>query len=132
MRQRNLYLFLCVFLLASCSLSVLHNKKLEQSIHSSIKKEGKVDLKEAADFDWDIAHLFHPYTPQSQINEQIGFTYKDPSGIKSSDDIYLLVFVHDHKVVQYVELSREFGDPIHEINEPLTPSDASFEVKRVN
>jgi hypothetical protein len=127
-----LSLFFGLIFITGCSLGVLHNKKLEESIHSAMKENGKVKLNEAADFDWDTAHLFHPYTTQSEINDKLGFTFKDPSDIKKRDDIYLLVFVHDHKVVQYVELSREFGDPVHENNETLTPSDAVFDVKRVN
>jgi hypothetical protein len=132
LKNKNLFPLLILILLVGCSLGVLHNKKLEQSIHSAMKEDGKVDLDKVAEFNWDTAHLFHPYTTQSEINKELGFTFKDPSGIKSRDDIHLLVFVHDHKVIQYVEISREYGDPILEDGATLTPSNAVFEVKRIN
>jgi hypothetical protein len=97
-----------------------------------MKDEGKLDLNNVADFDWDTAHLFQPYTPQSMINEELGFTFKDPSDIKIRDDIFLLVFVHDHKAVQYVEVSRKYGELIPKSHETITPSNALFDVKRMN
>ncbi len=131
MRNKNLFVF-SLLLLTSCSFGVDRNKNLEQSIHSAMKDEGKLNLSKVAEFEWDEAHLFPPYTSQSEINKQLGFTFKDPSSIKSRDDIFLLLFVDNQKVVQYVEVSREYGELIPKNHKPLTPSSASLEVKRVH
>ncbi|MFG6494841.1 hypothetical protein P8610_05745 [Fictibacillus sp. UD] len=131
MKNKILIVF-SVLLLSSCSFGAMHNKNLEQSIHSVMKDEGNLNLNKVAEFEWDEAHLFPPYTLQSDINKQLGFTFKDPSSIKSRDDIFLLLFVDNQKVVQYVKVSRKYGELIPKNYQPLTPSSASFEVKRVN
>ncbi|KZE69051.1 hypothetical protein AWM68_01940 [Fictibacillus phosphorivorans] len=131
MKNKILIVF-SVLLLSSCSFGAMHNKNLEQSIHSVMKDEGKLNLNKIAEFEWDEAHLFPPYTSQSEINKQLGFTFKDPSGMKSRDDIFLLLFLDNHKVVQYVEVSREYGELIPKNHQPVTPSSSSFKVKRVN
>jgi hypothetical protein len=128
--RKLLPLFFSLSLLVSCSLGVRHNQDLEQSIQSAQKKDSKVNLNELTDFTWDKAYLFPPYTPQATINEKLGFTFNDPSDIKNRDDIYLLIFVKEEKVVQYAEVSRKYGELIPK-KEIITPSHATLKVTRM-
>ncbi|WNB91011.1 hypothetical protein [Bacillus sp. NEB1478] len=128
--RRLLLLLFSLTLLMSCSVGVRHNQNLEQSILSAQKKDTKVDLNELTDFKWDKAFLFPPYTDQATINETLGFTFNDPSEIKNRDDIYLLIFVNEEKVVQYAKVSRKYGELIPE-EEIITPSKAVLKVARL-
>jgi hypothetical protein len=122
-------ILLFLILLVSCSFGVRHNKDLEKSIQSTQQKDSKVDLNELTDFAWDRAYLFPPYTDQATINEKLGFTFEDPSNIKTRDDIYLLIFVNNDKAVQYAEVTRNYGELIPK-NDVITPSHAILKVER--
>lgn len=126
-------IILSLLLLVACSQnSVQHNTELEESISSIVVDENKseINIKSLADFDWDKAFLFTPYTTQEGINEQLGVDFKDPSNMDSRDDIYLLVFLNDGKVVQYAEINRQQSDFSISEKEYLTPSNASINIER--
>lgn len=118
-------------ILAGCS-NVQHNKDLGKSINSIVidKNNSEISLKSLTSFDWEKAFLFHPYTPQENIEEQLGVNYNDPSGIDLRDDIYLLVFMNDEKVVQYVEVERQGADFTIGEKKYLTPSDDLINIER--
>ncbi|PGZ97836.1 hypothetical protein COE51_13305 [Bacillus pseudomycoides] len=119
-----------LYLLVGCSLSnVQQNKKLEESIHSVVenKSESEIDISSLAKFTWDKAFIFPPYTTQESIDEQLGVHYKDLSNIDMRDDIYLLVFLNEGKVIQYAEINRQQSD--FSIGE-FTPSSSSIKIVR--
>ncbi len=120
----------CFIILAGCSsASGNHNRELEKSFSSALneKRMEGVDLNSLTDFDWEKAYVFSPYTPQKAINEKLGFNYKDPSSIDFRDDIYLVVFLHNNKVVQYIELTTQFRNVIIDTNDGyFTPSNATI------
>ncbi|MCO7126030.1 hypothetical protein NIE88_09605 [Sporolactobacillus shoreicorticis] len=96
-------LFLQSILLIACS-DTQHNTQLEKNVSSLAEHRNNIDIKSYTHFKWDRAYLFKPYTSQENINKELGFKFKDPSDIDFRDDIYLLVFVKDKKVIQYAEL----------------------------
>lgn len=122
---------LSLLLLTGCNdSSIKRNKEIEKTLHSSIimvsdNSDSKLHLSAFVDFEWDKAFLIQPYTPPSDLERQIGLKFKDPSNIGSRDDIYLLVFVNQGKVVQYAEIERletsfsigdqEYLDPANDI-----------------
>jgi hypothetical protein len=126
-------MFFCIIILAGCSsASGNHNKELEKSFSSALneKRMEGIDLNSLTDFDWEKAYVIYPYTPQKEINEKLGFNYKDPSSIDFRDDIYLIVFLHNNKVVQYVEITTQYGNLIFETNDGfITPSNATIKVR---
>ena len=90
--------FLATYRSYDCGLSNsegLHNKGFEKSIYSMVKDQNNkyIKVKSIADFKWDKAYLFEPYTPQELIEKQLGVEYDDPSNISSRDDIYLIIFL---------------------------------------
>ncbi|WP_088068004.1 hypothetical protein [Gottfriedia luciferensis] len=121
------------YLLVGCSVSkVQQNKKLEESIHSVVENKSKseIDLLSLAKFTWDKAFVFPPYTTQESINKQLEVYFKDPSKINMRDDLYLLVFLNEGKVVQYAEISRQQSDFSIEEKKYLTPTSASIKIVR--
>ncbi|WP_430786657.1 hypothetical protein VBD025_14380 [Virgibacillus flavescens] len=125
-------LILCLFFLTSCTQStVQQNNKLASAIETVLEdnEEKAIDLTNFADFKWDKAYIFHPYTTQSIIDRQLNVDFKDPSNMSSRDDIYLLVFLQDEKVVQYAEISREHGELTMNSKDGITPSEPIIELK---
>lgn len=130
--KRIVLMFFFLIILASCSQSTgIHNKELEKSISSAMEKEGveKIDVNSLTDFNWEKAYIFTPYTTQETISEQLGVNYKDPSNLYYRDDINLIVFLDNNKVVQYVEITRKFGDLLIETDDGFTPLDATLKIK---
>lgn len=123
-------------MLVGCNNSkVQRNTKLETDIKSLItmvsdKSESEINIKDFINFDWDKVFLIKPYTSQENIEKQIGVIFKDPSNITLRDDIYLLIFLHKDKVVQYAELHRQKCDFSIGEHEYLTPSNDLLYIKR--
>ncbi|WP_312857718.1 hypothetical protein [Bacillus haikouensis] len=124
---------LLILLLAGCNQSeVQHNKGLEEAIHSTVedKTNSELSINPLTDFNWEQAFLFTPYTPQEKMEEVMGTEFEDPSNLRIRDDIYLLVFLHEEKVVHYAEIDRQkSGFSIGE-KDHLTPSDDLIKIKR--
>ncbi|WP_036688762.1 hypothetical protein [Paucisalibacillus globulus] len=120
-----------ILLLAGCS-NVQHNTDLEISILSLVENNSNNDisLNQMTSFDWEKAFLFTPYSTQKEIEKQLGVNFNDPSNINMRDDIYLLVFMNDDKVVQYVEVERHGADFTIEGNEYLTPAEDRIIIDR--
>jgi hypothetical protein len=84
-------------------------KELSTTIRSKNFTKGKTfRLKEATSFDWDKFYVFAPYTTPEDIQRSLGFNWSQSNcfGLSSRDDINLLVFVKDGKVVQFLEYPR--------------------------
>jgi hypothetical protein len=124
-------LILTFFLLAGCS-SVTHNTDLENSIQSIVKDKNKsqININSLANFEWDKGYLFPPYTAEESMEKQMGVNFKDRSNIYSRDDIYLLVFVNNEKVIQYAEVTRNQSDFSIVDTEYITPTKALIKIKR--
>lgn len=72
----------------------------------SVRSSGKsttMNVKELTNFAWDKLYLFGPYTTHTQINERLGYTWTHNSLRLSDDNLYLIVFSLDGKVVQYLD-----------------------------
>ena len=110
MKRVILFILLSLFLVG-CN-NVQHNTDLAKSIYSIVEDENnsEINLTSLTTFDWEKAYLITPYSTQTGINEQLGVNFRDPSGINLRDDIYLLIFMNEEKVVQYVEVERQGAD----------------------
>ena len=132
MKSFTVFIFSLLFLVGCNQSNVQNNTELEESIDSIVedKNNSEVSLESLANFNWDKAILFIPYTTQESINEQLGVDFKDPSSIDMRDDIYLLVFLNDSKVVQYAEINRQHSDFSIGEKEYLTPSNDLISIER--
>ncbi|NMD69259.1 hypothetical protein HHO41_03090 [Bacillus sp. DNRA2] len=132
MKPLSIFIFSLLLLVGCNQSSVQHNTELEESFYSIVenKNNSEVSIKSLANFNWDKAILFEPYTTQEEINELLGVDFKDPSNMDMRDDIYLLVFLSDSKVVQYAEINRQQSDFSIEEKEDLTPSNDLIIIER--
>jgi hypothetical protein len=133
LRYITFSLFLIFVLSAGCSKSgVEHNKDFEETLYSIVKDPNSREIKvnSLVDFKWDKAYLFEPYSPQESIEKQLGTEFEDPSNIRSRDDIYLIVFLHEGKVVQYAEINRQEAYFSIGEKEYLSPSEDVVKIER--
>lgn len=126
-------LFIVAVIVGCGSRDVLHNQDFEKSFDSKVEDQNNrnIELRSLTDFKWDKAYLFEPYTPQGHIEEQLGGEFEDPSNIRSRDDIYLIVFLNEDKVIQYAELNRQNADFTIGEKEYLSPSDDVMKIVRL-
>ncbi|WP_258549638.1 hypothetical protein [Rossellomorea aquimaris] len=89
-----------------------------------------IKVRSLADFKWGKAYLFEPYTPEEYIEKQLGVEFEDPSNIRSRDDIYLMVFLNEDKVVQYAELKRQRTSFSIGEKDYLSPSEDVLKIER--
>lgn len=118
---------LLLILLVGCQQ---HNKDLENSIHAAAKENNEIDISNLSEFKWDRAYLITPYSTEEEIENQLGAKFNDKSNIDFRDDIYLLIFLHEDEVVQYINLKRQGLDFSIGENDFLTPSDDRLYVER--
>ncbi|MFJ8236103.1 hypothetical protein ACIQ34_10190 [Ureibacillus sp. NPDC094379] len=134
-KRTAIVLFSCVLLMGCSSSNFERNTEIEKDLHSSIimvsdQSDSQVSIKNFVKFEWDKAFLIQPYTPEDDIEKQVGVKFKDPSNMDKRDDIYLLIFLNQEKVVQYAEIERlgttiTLGD-----QEYLTPSNDVMYIER--
>lgn len=121
-----------MMIVSGCSKEDLKNRDVEKAIFEIIADQSshEINLLQLTDFEWEHAYLFAPYTDQEQINETLGFEYNDKSQIANRDDIYLLVFVKQNKVIAYAEMDRQQADFTAADNRALSPEHPSIIIER--
>ena len=72
----------------------------------------KIDLARLTDFDWDRLYIFGPHAKKSEIESALGFDWPGVSKTKiaKSDEVALLVFTKEKKVVGWLEYPRLKAD----------------------
>lgn len=82
------------------------------SLRAVLRDHGEVsrfDLNTATTFDWDVVHVFRPYTDPSAIRIAVGSGIDDRR-IDWRDDINLFVFTNNGDVAMIVEVPRGICD----------------------
>jgi len=93
-------------------------QKVKQKLADSVARkrysleEVTISLKDQSDFNWDRVYIFPPHTGIETINETLGFVWPHARSIRMDwrDDINLIVFTDNGRVVDYVEYPRSLGD----------------------
>ncbi len=118
-------------LIVGCS-NVQENTELGESIHSTIVdvSNNEISLKSLTDFEWEKAFLFTPYSSEEEIEKYLGVKFNDSSNIRMRDDLYLLVFMNEEKVVQYVEVEHQGVNLTIGETDYLSPSDDLIIIER--
>ena len=134
-KRFGIVLFSGVWLMGCGDSAIERNTEIEENLHSAItmvseQSDSQISIKNFVDFKWDKAYLIDPYTPQDELENQIGVKFIDRSNIDLRDDLYLLVFLNQEKVVQYAEIERlgstiTLGDQAY-----LTPSNDTIFIER--
>jgi hypothetical protein len=95
----------------------------------------QINLADLTDFAWDNLYIFAPYTTPEQINAALGFTWPEAASadITLHDDITLLIFVQNGRIVDHVEFPRAQGDfAAAAAAQPYTPERAIFDIAGTN
>lgn len=133
-------LALALVLTAGCAGAVGCDREptpggLDERVAMAVQRAGEtrkpLKLSESADFAWDKVHVFAPYTPSEAIQKDLGFAWAEAgrTGIDSRDDITLLVFVKNKRVVRTLAFPRNRGDwAMIENHAGFTPAQAVFKV----
>ena len=82
------------------------------SLRAALRDQGEIsrfDLNTATTFDWDVVHVFRPYTDPSAIRIAVGSGIDD-RGLDWRDDINLFVFTKYGEVALTVEVPRGICD----------------------
>lgn len=91
-----------------------------------------IDFMQITSFSWDRLYIFTPYTNYKTIDETLGFYWLPArsSLIQSKDYVYLLVFLKNRHVVQYVEFySNEGNFDLAYKETGYLPNNSRFELK---
>ncbi|WP_051758178.1 hypothetical protein [Rossellomorea vietnamensis] len=130
---RTLAFFFLAMVITACSSSdAEQNKTFENTVDFMVKElqNKEIEIHSIADFKWDKAYLFPPYTSQESIEKKLKIEYEDSDNISNRDDIYLLVFLHEGRVVQYTEINRQKADFTTDGKEYLTPYEDVLKIER--
>ncbi|UTE76628.1 hypothetical protein [Rossellomorea sp. KS-H15a] len=130
---RTLAFFFLAMVITACSSSdAEQNKTFENTVDFMVKElqNKEIEIHSIADFKWDKAYLFPPYTSQESIEKKLKVEYEDSNNISNRDDIYLLVFLHEGRVVQYTEINRQKADFTTDGKEYLTPYEDVLKIER--
>jgi hypothetical protein len=131
---RSIILILIIAtILIGCNNSLeIKEDLVESRINSFILNEdqNEIDINALTDFTWEKAYIFTPYTTADYMKERLGFNWKNSVGIDYRDDINLIVFVKDKKVVKYMKLPRKYGDfNFDDIENEITPENSIMTLK---
>ena len=106
----------CAMGLALCSCKEGEDAELEAEfvglLRVLLREPGEVarfDLNSATTFDWDVVHVFRPYTRETAIREAIASDIDDRR-IHRRDDINLFVFTRNGRAVLTAEVPRGVCD----------------------
>jgi len=87
----------------------ISNEKIDiEKMAADSLNTNPLSIEDYTNFEWDVLHIFPPYTPKEEIKNQLGFEVS--TSIESFDSITLLVFT-DKKGHSYdFEISRSSLD----------------------
>ncbi len=93
-------------------------QELESRLAAAVvKKQGSnkdvsIRLADLTNFGWDKVYIFHPYTPITTIDAELGSASAEVRHIPidMSDSFNLLVFTQDGKVVSYLTYPTHLGE----------------------
>ncbi|HAN10195.1 MAG TPA: hypothetical protein DCP90_06245 [Clostridiales bacterium] len=107
-----------------------------KSIVEMMQKDNRVtlDFNKLIPEAWDNMYIFSSYTSYSEIFEVIGFNWEEvyKTNVNHTDNINLLLFIADNKVVKYIEYPINYGD-FSKLNADIYSSkNAVFEIENIN
>lgn len=121
-------------LLFTLLIPVVQRNQLQTALSRSVRMyrvgyASHIDLQTFTGFEWDQLYIFPPYMPLDSIDESLGFSWSRSiqTSIPSNDEINLLVFLNEDRVVRWIEVPRNTADFAQIAAEsPFTPQNARF------
>ncbi|KZZ83041.1 hypothetical protein [Bacillus sp. SJS] len=114
-------LILFFIAVSGCSQNVKESQSLKKDIRSEMNlHKSEFRLSHAADFSWEKAYIFGPYTTEDEIEKELGMPFKNESNLEQREDMNIIVFVKGNRVIMYAEIPRSYGDFLVR-DLPITP-----------
>ena len=109
--------------------------RVSKSITATIAKGPgtRVVLTEHTPFAWDRVCVFGPYTPEDRVDALTGIerASRQAHDIQRSENLFVLMFIREGRIVASVALSRADGDFARETADKCYPPELSHFVVRV-
>lgn len=82
---------------------------LKSKIIESVESSKEIDFSKITNFDWDVIYIFTPYSAPKDILSKDGIkTSNSTFKIEVDDSINMIGFVKGDKLVNFVELTRNY------------------------
>lgn len=108
------------------------NIDLKNQIIKSIDSSTYLDLSEITKFDWDNLFVFNPYSnPKDILKDEKVTTYNKIFNISHDENIVMLGFIKDDKLVEFINLPRMYGYKLTS-NSILKKDDSIFKILPVD
>lgn len=107
--SRCLIVLASAVLLASCAQKPVRDQSVEKAVYEATAANPDItyiNIASVSSFEWERCYVFTPYTSSTEMEKQLGTSFKDPSYLDRRDDIYLLVFTDGENVISYAEIPR--------------------------
>lgn len=106
--MKNIFITISIFFLVSCNNI---SKEIESKILKDFDVKREMNFSTLNNFEWDELLILTPYTKISDVEKKYGLDLsKIITSIESNDQINTIVFLKNKKGIEYVELSRKYGD----------------------
>ena len=85
---------------------------MSERVGEQVRATGFVDLSRLTDFQWDVVHIFSPYTPQDQVCRELPMWEVCQATLPNhiAEGEFLVVFTRGRVVVNYELHPRRNGD----------------------
>ncbi|MGF7030321.1 hypothetical protein J2T17_001226 [Paenibacillus mucilaginosus] len=95
---------------------------LEEAVKRAAAQGGEVHIRDYTPFEWDLLHVFPPYSTPDQINARLGYHWTDRH-LSSDDGTSILVFTRQGRVVGHWSYTGgSLGQSLYE--QPMSPEEA--------
>jgi hypothetical protein len=119
-----------IFLL-SYGLRIRNSSRLKNKVINTIKQSETINFSEVTDFDWDKLYIIQPYSDVNTLLKKDGINGLNKDyAIKLSDSIYMIAFINDNKLIQFIDLPIEYITLIKNMDNPIKfgRSDSKFSI----
>jgi hypothetical protein len=112
-----------------------NSAKLEDKVINTIKKSETIDFSEILDFEWDKLFIIEPYSDVNLLFNKEGISSPNKDyAIKSYDSIYMLAFIYENQLIQYIDLPTQYIAFVEKMNNPIkfNNEDSEFNISKEN
>ena len=139
MRKKYTISFTLIVLAVLVGLYVFKTKtssaQLENKVINTINKSETIDFSEIIDFEWDNLYIIQPYSDVNVLFNKEGISGPNKDyAIKSYNSIYMIAFINDNQLIQYIDLPTKYITFSDKMNNPIkfSKEDSKFNISKEN
>lgn len=93
---------------------------MKNKVINIIKQSETINFSEVTEFNWDRMHIIQPYSDVNTLLKKDGINSPNKDyAIKLFDSIYMIAFIDDNELIQYIDLPMEYITVIKNIDSPI-------------